>query len=115
MKKRTLYAILNLVLCMLFYHFSSAQISSSLVPNSNCYATYKSRGDTYQSQKNYNLAAQQYQLAKNCNYLTNAQRKEIDGLIDAMNKKQQQAANQQKPVKEPAKEIKRIYVPMRKG
>ena len=75
---------------MLFYHFSSAQ--SSLVPP-NCYATYKNRGDNYKAQKNLPLAVQQYEIARNCNYLTNFQRIQLDSLIGDIKRKLQ-------PVKE---------------
>ena len=94
MRKKLFYAVIPLLLCILVHYKSSAQ--ANLV--SNCYTTYKSRGDTYNSQKNYNQALQQYQYAKNCSYLTNAQRIEIDNLIAEMNKRLQGQPSQKQTV-----------------
>ena len=85
MKRKSFYAILNLLLCLLFYHFSSAQAN---LPD--CYATYKTQGDSFNLKQNYSLARQQYEIAKNCNYLTNLQRIQIDSLIADINKRQPQ-------------------------
>ena len=94
MKKKSLYVVIPLLLCIVFHCRSSAQ--AKLV--ANCYVTYKSKGDSYSNQKNYNSALQQYQYAKNCSYLTNAQRIEIDKLIADMNKRIQGQPNQKQSV-----------------
>ncbi|MDQ3842403.1 MAG: hypothetical protein M3342_00100 [Bacteroidota bacterium] len=107
MKNKYLYLLINLLLFMFSFFFSNAQ---KIVTAPSCYDTYKSKGDTYKNQNNYNQALQQYQLAKNCNYLTNAQRKEIDDLISQMNKQLQGQTNQKQSV--PAGgNIKRVYIP----
>ena len=54
----------------------------------DCYTTYKTQGDVYQTSRSYDLAIQQYQNAKYCNGLTTAQRRTLDSLIvDCGNKK----------------------------
>ncbi|MBD0352882.1 MAG: hypothetical protein ICV51_18235 [Flavisolibacter sp.] len=103
MRKKSFCGMFALLLCLLMYNKSSAQ--ASLVPN--CYMTYKSKGDTYNNQKNYNSALQQYQYAKNCSYLTNVQRVEIDNLIAQMKKLQGQTSQKQ-TVTTPAENVKRV-------
>ena len=88
MKKKPLHKILSLGLCILFSQLLSAQ--------ANCYSTYKSKGDKYKNDRNYDLAAKQYQYAKNCKYLTNSQRIEIDKLIDDVNKKKSETKKEAK-------------------
>ena len=82
MRKKAFYIISKLILCsMLLYYFSPAQVPA------DCYKTFKARGATYKSQRNYTAARQQYQTAKNCNNLTNQQRREIDSLIADINRR----------------------------
>ena len=92
MKNKCHRPIIIMLLFILFYHSSPAQ---------NCYTSYKNQGDNYKRladgftspadlnkrQANYSLARQQYQIARNCSYLTNAQRIEIDRLLATMNDK----------------------------
>lgn len=89
MKKKCFRPIASLLLLILFYHPSNAQ---------NCYTSYKNQGDryktlaasqtdSYQRQTNYSLAKQQYQIARNCSYLTNAQRVLLDQLLAEVNNK----------------------------
>lgn len=89
MKKKCFRTIISLLSFILFYYPTSAQ---------NCYGGYKAEGDKYKvlaesqsdlnkRQANYTLARQQYQIAKNCSYLTNAQRVTLDQLLVYINEK----------------------------
>lgn len=77
---------ITLSLFLIFlYHFTSAQ----KMVKQDCYTTYKNQGDAYSNAKNYDLAIQQYQNAKYCNYLSDVQRRTLDSLIADVNRKRQ--------------------------
>ena len=78
MKSNPFPQVLSLLLFILFSQFLSAQ--------DNCYSKYKSQGDKYKNDRNYDSAIKQYQNAKNCKYLTNSQKIEIDRLIEEVNR-----------------------------
>jgi hypothetical protein len=100
MRKRIFHTIANFLLFLLMHNFAGAQAVQ------NCYANYKKQGDNYKNQgiKNNNdkasfsSAKQQYLYAKNCSYLTNSQRIEIDSLIKDIDTRLQPA-------------VKKAYIP----
>ena len=64
------------------------QVSSAQRQQVDCYNLYKQKGDSYKNSRNYDLAIQQYQSAKYCNYLSYAQRRTLDSLIADIGKRQ---------------------------
>jgi hypothetical protein len=54
----------------------------------DCYTTYKNRGDSYNNTRKYDLAVEQYQIAKKCKYLSNSQTRTLDSLIANINRRQ---------------------------
>lgn len=73
--KKAVYKITSVTVLTLFLHLWSFGQAA------NCYSTYKTTGDNLKLKKQYGQAKLQYQNAKNCSYLTIAQRREIDSLI----------------------------------
>lgn len=73
--EKAVYKIISVTVLTLFLHLWSFGQAA------NCYATYKTAGDNLKIRKEYGQAKLQYQNAKNCSYLTIAQRREIDSLI----------------------------------
>jgi len=94
MKKR-FKIIANFGMYSLFCYSSLSQSFTA----TNCFATFKAAGDRYKLQNNPNSAKQQYLYARNCNYLTNVQRVQIDSLIADINRKQRPTQIKQPTIK----------------
>jgi hypothetical protein len=82
--KKFLFVLLTS--CFLFFFENVSAQDQKLV--ADCYTSYKKRGDSYVSFRNYDLAVKEYQAAQLCN-ISIKQKKELDSLIADIAKRRQ--------------------------
>jgi hypothetical protein len=83
--KKFLFAILTQ--CFLFFSQALSAQNQQLV--ADCFTSYKTKGDSYVSLRNFDLAIQQYQAAKYCK-INDQQKKQLDSLIADVGRRRQQ-------------------------